>query len=282
VISKEIETNNGKWYQVMIMPYVQASNKNNGAIITFNDITELKNTQYELNKKNQSLTRINADLDHFIHAASHDLLAPLGHIEGSIALLNDLKTPDVNLSELLFVLDSSVKTFRALINDIAIIAKVESETVASEKISLDEIIDNIEWSLKDKIELTGAKIIRDLQIREILFSRKNMRSILFNLIANAIKFKSELPPIITIDACVDGNYCVLTVTDNGKGISEQGLPKIFDMYGRLHQDIEGSGIGLYLAKKIINAAGGNIIVESESGKGTKFTIYMNQEVIEAI
>lgn len=281
VISKEIETNNGKWYQVMIMPYVQSSNKNNGAIITFNNITELKKTQYELNKKNQSLIRINTDLDHFIHAASHDLLAPLGNIEGSIEMLNDIKISDTNFSEFLFIINSSIKTFRALIKDISIIAKVENDMIETEKVDLDEIIDNIEWSLKDKIALSGAKITRQLKIKEILFSKKNMRSILYNLICNSIKFRSKQHPIITINALQEGNYCVLTVSDNGIGISEKGLPKIFDIYGRLHQDIEGSGIGLYLAKKIINAAGGNIVVESKLGVGTKFIIYMNQELIEA-
>ncbi len=178
VISKEIEANNGKFYQIMIMPYVQASNRNNGAIITFNDITELKITQSELYKKNQSLTRINTDLDHFIHAASHDLLAPLGHIESSIEMLNDLKIEDTNLSDFLMVINSSVRTFRSLIKDIAVIAKVESDIIVTEKVNLDEIIDNIEWSLKDKIAVADATIIRNLQITEILYSKKNMRSIL--------------------------------------------------------------------------------------------------------
>jgi len=281
IISKEIETNNEKWYQVMIMPYVQSSHKNNGAIITFNDITELKKMQYELHKKNQSLIRINTDLDHFIHAASHDLLTPLGNIEGSIEMLNDIKISDSNFPEFLSIINSSIKTFRALITDISIIAKVENDMIETEKVDLNEIIENIEWSLKDKIVQSEAKIKRELSIKEIHFSKKNIRSILYNLICNSIKFRGEQPPQITITASQEGNYCVLTVSDNGIGISEKGLPKIFDIYGRLHQDIEGSGIGLYLAKKIINAAGGNIIVESELGVGTKFIIYINQELIEA-
>ncbi|WP_428232691.1 sensor histidine kinase [Flavobacterium sp.] len=261
----------------MIMPYVQSSNRNNGAIITFNEITELKITQSELYKKNQSLTRINADLDHFIHAASHDLLAPLGHIESSIEMLNDLKIDHSDLSDYLLIINSSVKTFRSLIKDIAVIAKVESDMTVTEKVNLNEIIDNIEWGLNDKITMADAKITRKLQITEILYSKKNMRSILYNLIANAVKFRSEQPPMINISTFQEGSYNVLTVQDNGKGIPDGGLNKIFDMYGRLHQDIEGSGIGLYLAKKIINAAGGNIIVESELGKGTKFIIYMSQK-----
>lgn len=273
IISKEIESDNGKWYQVMIMPYLQASHRNNGAIITFNDITELKNAQTELNTKNESLLRINADLDHFIHAASHDLLAPLDNIESSISLMNEeVPSTDENLQEYLKIINTSIKTFRSLIIDIATIAKVENDVIATEGVNLNETIDNIEWSLKDKMTASGAKIVRDFNIEHIQFSKKNLRSILYNMVANAIKFHNGEPPLITIKTFTESASCILTVEDNGKGIPAKGLEKIFDMYGRLNQDIEGSGIGLYLAKKIINAAGGSIQVESEPNKGTKFII----------
>lgn len=282
VVSKEIETTSGKWYQVMIMPYLLSSNKSNGAIITFNDISELKDVQYELNRKNLSLLRINADLDHFIHAASHDLLAPLGNIESSIEMLNDLKIGDTNFSNFLFIINSSIKTFRSLITDIAIIAKVESEMLVTEKVDINEVITNIEWSLQDKIALSGAKIIRKLDVGEIFFSRKNLRSILFNLISNAVKFRGEQPPVISVSTFMERDYCVITVEDNGIGIPENELEKIFYMYGRLHQDIEGSGIGLYLAKKIIDATDGNIEVKSIPGTGTKFTIFLKAQVLQPV
>ena len=276
MLSKEIETTNGKWYQMMVMPYIQQNTqKRNGAIITFSDITLLKDIQFELDQKNQSLLRINADLDHFIHAASHDLLAPLGNIETSINVMNHIALSDAKLMDVLNLINRSIKTYRLLITDIGVIAKVENEMSAMEMVNFDEIIDNVEWSLSDKIKESGAKIIRELEIKELLFSKKNFRSILFNLISNAIKFRSDKPPIITIKSGIEKDQIILTVKDNGKGMNEKGLKNIFELYGRLHQDIEGSGIGLYLAKKIINAAGGKIVVESEVGKGSTFSIYLN-------
>lgn len=280
VLTKEIETTNGKWYQVMIMPYLLSNTKSNGAIITFNDISELKATQHELFRKNQSLLRINADLDHFIHAASHDLLEPLGNIESSIDMLNDLKISDTNCADFLFIINSSIKTFRSLIMDIAIIAKVENDMLVTEKVDLNEIITNIEWSLQDKIALSGAKITRKLEIEDISFSKKNMRGILFNLIANAVKFRGKQPPQIVVSTFRKDDYCVITVEDNGIGIPEKEQKKIFYMYGRLHQDIQGSGIGLYLAQKIINASDGNIEVESVPGTGSKFTIFLKEQVLQ--
>lgn len=281
VITKEIQAVNGKWYQVMVMPYIQTNQSNNGAIITFNDITELKNTQSELNNKNLSLLRINEDLDHFIHAASHDLLTPLGNIESSIRILNDeLPLMDLTHSNYLNIINSSIKSFRVLITDIATIAKVESDMIVLESVNLNEIVDTIEWSLKDVMLASGAKVIRDFEINDIQFSKKNIRSVLYNMIANSIKFRSINSPVITIKSFSKGTSCMLTVADNGSGINEKGIDKIFDIYGKLHKDIEGSGIGLYLAKKIINAAGGNIQVESEVDKGTKFIINLGIKCLD--
>ncbi len=275
IITKEIETNEGRWYQIMTMPYLQqAENKNSGAIITFNDITELKNTQLELDKKNQSLIRINADLDHFIHAASHDLLGPLGVIETSIDVMNRIPLSEPKLLKFLDMINTSIKKFSTLIKDIGTIAKIEADMITMEMVHLDDIINNVEWSMADKIESSGAVITRELEIKHILFSKKNLRSIVYNLVSNAVKFKGAEKPLIHIHCTKEGDHVVLAVQDNGMGIPKARLNKIFEMYGRLHQDIEGHGIGLYLAKKIVDAAGGNIIVESEPGKGSKFIIYL--------
>jgi two-component system CheB/CheR fusion protein len=278
IITKEIETNNGKWYQIMTMPYVeQATNNNNGAIITFNDITELKNTQIEIDKKNIILLRINTDLDHFIHAASHDLLAPLANIETSINIMNKITMTDAKLMSFLQVINHSVIKFRELITEIATIAKVENEMTSMEMIDFEDTISNIEWSLEDKIKESCAVITRNLEVKQIYFSKKNLRSILFNLISNAIKFNGGKAPEIAIHTWQQGDQIIISVKDNGIGISKEDIDKIFNMYGRLNHGIEGHGIGLYLAKKIVNASGGEIIVESKPGLGTNFMIHLKSE-----
>ncbi|MBW4891429.1 PAS domain-containing protein [Mucilaginibacter sp. HMF5004] len=273
IISKEIQTNNGKWYQIMTMPYIQqADNTSNGAIITFNDITELKNTQFLLNKKNGSLGRINEDLDNFIHTASHDLLAPLGNIETSIAIMNKINVTDPHLGKFLAIINTSIKKFRSLIKEISVVAKIESEMSTMELVDLDELINNIEWSLDEKIKNNNTLIIRNFDVKYIYFSKKNLRSILYNLISNAIKFKGVASPIIVVTSSKDNDTITLTVQDNGMGIPADDVDHIFDIYNRIHVDIEGQGIGLFLAKKMINAANGNIVVESTLGKGSKFLL----------
>jgi len=225
-----------------------------------------------LDRKNKSLLRINADHDNFVHTASHDLLAPLGNIELSINVLNN-KITDPSLNQFLTVLNSSVKKFRSLITDISIIAKIEGEMISLELIDIEEVLTNILWSLEDKINTANVKIVKHLEVKQVLFSKNNLRSILYNLISNAIKFNDSKIPEIIIKTYKENDKVVLSVQDNGIGMEQADLNKIFDLYGRLHHQIEGHGIGLYLAKKIIDAAEGDIIVESEPGKGSKFMIH---------
>ena len=273
-ITREIQSNDGKWYQVMTMAYIrQLGNKRTGAIITFNDITQLKEIQQQLDKKNQILTRINADLDNFVHTASHDLLEPLGNIEFSIGLMDSMPVDNPELKPFLEIIRRSVKNFSSLVKDIGAVAKIEDEAIKTELVDLNEILDNILWSLGETIKQSGALITSDLKVGHILFSKKNLRSILFNLVSNAIKYCSEESPVINIQTVVAGEFTALSVQDNGIGISPDEIDKVFDKYGRLQTDREGQGIGLYLAKKIIDTAGGSIRVESTPGSGSKFVIY---------
>ena len=273
VITKEIETLNNKWYQVMTMPYVKLNEeKHTGAIVTFNDISELKRIQIELDIKNQSLKRINEDLDNFVNTASHDLLAPLGNIEVTIDVMNSVKVVDQDLKRFLDIINNSVKKFRILITEISKVGKLENEILSKEKVDVDELVDNIEWSLDHNIKASGAIINRDLNVKHILFSKKNLRSIIYNLISNGIKFNRGIPHVVNIQTLESNNSCIIIVEDNGTGITKENIDKLFIMYNRFDEKIEGHGIGLYLARKIINASGGSISVDSKPGEGTKFTI----------
>ncbi|GGN03721.1 chemotaxis protein CheR [Dyadobacter beijingensis] len=273
-LTRELQANDGKWYQVMTMPYIrQVGNKRTGAIITFNDITNLKDIQRQLDKKNEILTRINADLDNFVHTASHDLLEPLGNIEASIGLIDHMHVDDPELKPLLAIIRGSVKKFSMLVKEISAVARIEDEAASMELVDLHDIVESILWSLGDKIKQSGAMVKSDLQVSQIHFSKKNLRSILFNLVANGIKYRSENTPVVSIQTLAGSEFTILSVEDNGIGMAENDLTKIFNKYGRGTTDREGQGLGLYLAKKIIDAAGGSIRVESTPGLGSKFTIY---------
>jgi two-component system CheB/CheR fusion protein len=280
-VSREVEAQNGNWYQMMIMPYIrQSDEQQDGAIISFNEITELKKAQSDLNRTNQSLKRINEDLDNFVHSASHDLLGPLTSIEGLMKLLNeklDTQDPDVNLYT--DMIQTSIVNFKENLRELAEIGKIESEMLKDAKlVNIGEVLDEVLFSIQDKITASGATIVKDLAETQLLFSKKNLRSILYNLISNAVKFRVvDRPPQLHISSYPENGYLVLQVKDNGIGIEKNKLHNVFNIYKRLNHEIDGTGIGLYLVKKIVDATGGMTKVKSEPGKGSTFSIYFKRD-----
>lgn len=229
--------------------------------------------QLQLEKKNRCLKMLNEDLNTFVHTASHDLLAPLANIEMSIRLITELQVTDAELQDYIRIMKVSIQKFRELVLDISAIGVIEGDMLALQSVNVDEMIANVEWSLNAAIEKEHAVISKNIEVKYLMFSRKNLRSILYNLVSNAIKFHNGTAPLITIEVKKCEHGVTLTVEDNGIGIPESDQTRIFNLYGRLHEKVQGKGIGLYLAKKIIDSIEGTITVESEVDKGTKFTLF---------
>jgi signal transduction histidine kinase len=106
-----------------------------------------------------------------------------------------------------------------------------------------------------------------------VFSEKNLRSILYNLLSNALKYgHPDRAPRIRVACVPEGDDLVLTVQDNGLGLNGPQQKHLFQLFQRLHTHVEGSGLGLYMVKKIVENAGGTIEVQSQVNEGTTFTI----------
>ncbi|HXA02230.1 MAG TPA: chemotaxis protein CheB [Cytophagaceae bacterium] len=265
---KEIQTTDGRWYQMVILPYIkEQNNQNDGAIITFNDITELKRAQ-------DKLTKINADHDTFIYSASHDLKGPLNNVSGLIASLKDISDPEnIAAKEITGLIDESVTKLKETINELSDITKIENEIDERENIILKDLLEEVKFSLKDKLLESNAKINIDLKEPEIPFSKKNLRSILLNILSNAIKYRSPDRELeLNIRTEKSNDFIILSVQDNGLGLDKDKIGEIFLKFKRRHDHVEGSGIGLFLVKKIITNAGGKIAVASELGKGSTFKV----------
>ncbi len=276
VITKDVEATNGKWYQVMTMPYVrQADNRKDGAIITFSDITELKKIQEERDATNKHLRSLNKDLDNFVLTASHDLLVPLSNIEGVISLIRNIKISNTELESYLSIMDSSVKNFRSIIKELSAIGKLESDLQNKKAIKVAQLFDEIKLTLIDRIAAANAIFTTDFKVPTINFSKKNLRSILLNLVSNSLTYTSDdRAPKIQVSTSFEENYTVLSVADNGIGISKVQQEKLFKLYNQLEPNKNGQGIGLYLVKKVVETAGGKVLVESEFGRGSVFKIYL--------
>jgi two-component system, OmpR family, phosphate regulon sensor histidine kinase PhoR len=172
------------------------------------------------------------------------------------------------------LLDQSVTSMKDIINELTDIVKIEANYKEQvETVSFAKILYEIEMMLKDKIHENNVKIFYDIQQQDIEFSRKNIRSILYNLISNAVKYNNpEIIPDVFVKIFKKDGMLHISVADNGVGIAEDQLELIFTPFTRLKKDIDGTGIGLHLVKKIIENEGGQISVSSILGEGTQFDI----------
>ena len=235
----------------------------------------------ELSETIDELKRINNDLDNFIYTASHDLKAPVSNIEGLIiGLFDELGQQTVNKSSLDHfkqMIEASILRFQATIRDLTEIAKIQKGTKDNvEDVDLNELLEDIKISIGQLIAQSGAEIRTDLsECVKIKFVRKNLKSIFYNLISNSIKYQRlDRKPVITIKCTVEKGYIAITFTDNGLGIKTENQDKIFTMFKRFHDHVEGTGIGLYIVKRIIENSGGKIEVNSLEGVGTVFKVYL--------
>ncbi|MFD1871098.1 PAS domain S-box protein [Hymenobacter bucti] len=254
------------------------------------DITEakraeeaLRHSQQLLQRSNEQLTRTNVDLDNFIYTASHDLKSPITNIEG---LLHELQAQlpaaaqrAYDLGPLLTMMQESVARFQRTIDHLSDITKLQKEhDQPITEVLLPPVVEDICQDLLPLLKATGAQVEVDFAAYpRVLFSPKNLRSLLYNLLSNAVKYRHPArPPRVRLSCYPDptGQYLVLRVQDNGLGVEASHYQELFAMFRRLHSHVEGSGIGLYMVKRMVENVGGRIEVDSQVGLGSTFSVYL--------
>ena len=273
ILEKEIQTTDLRWYQMNIIPYiVRETNAMNGVIITFIEITNRI-------KDLKELERLISDQETMLDTLSHDFKTPLTSV---ILALEIYCQKHLELSSegapLVKTAQKGIHKMQSIIKEL-IDSRRQQHTYQSEDelLNFENIIEDVRLTLSDLILSTTTVITTDIQVSEIFFSRRKLRSILYNLINNAIKFRGSEKPVIRISAYPENEFTVISVKDNGMGIEPEMHESIFLKYYRIPDEktIEGSGIGLYLVKEIIRNAGGTISVESEKNKGSTFKIRLH-------
>ena len=257
---------------------------------TYTDIHEYRMAQERvaqaqrlLRDNNEELTRVNVDLDSFIYTASHDLKGPITNIEGLLQALTDelpieaRQRPPVN--DILAMLTKSVERFQRTIGQLSDVAKLQREHgLALVPVPLAPVVQGVALDLAPLVQAAGAQL--DLALNDQVaahFPEKNLRSVVYNLLSNALKYRDpRRPPQVNLRAYPDGQFVRLTVQDNGLGIDAAGQRRLFGLFERLHDHVEGSGIGLFMVKKMVENAGGRILVASEPGVGSTFTVLLPQ------
>ncbi|QMU29030.1 CHASE domain-containing protein [Adhaeribacter radiodurans] len=276
------------YFNLVLQPLTTGRNQVAVILLFAVEVTELVesrkkllSTNEELQNTNVELRRINNDLDNFVYTASHDLKAPIANLEG---LTTDLKYTLRNQlggdeQLLLSLISDSILKLKRTIVDLTEITKAQKEASApKEFLYFKEILDDVLSDLQPMINQTGTQLHINLEAEKVYYARKNLRSILYNLISNAIKYRiPEKTPDITLSTTHTGNLIKLMVKDNGLGIRSDQQSKLFGMFKRVHTHVEGSGIGLYMMKRIVENNGGRIELESEAGQGSTFYVYFQKE-----
>ncbi|GAB3851711.1 hypothetical protein GCM10028822_18650 [Hymenobacter terrigena] len=246
-------------------------------------LERIDQAQQQLRDNNELLTRVNADLDNFIYTASHDLKAPISNIEGLLdALLLELPAPTAQSEEVQPLLDlmlDSVNRFKRTIEHLTEVSRLQKEHRSYvTPVDLVAIIHDVRLDLEPVIQSTEARLEIDVQAATVLFSEKNLRSVVFNLLSNALKYRAPTrPPHVRLRTWAEAGHVVLEVRDNGLGFDTAYADRLFGMFQRFHDHVEGSGIGLYMVKKMVENAGGRITVASTLGAGSVFTVYFANE-----
>lgn len=221
-----------------------------------------------------SLKQSNEDLEQFAYIASHDLQEPLRTIHGFTQLLSERykEQLDEQGQEFIGFVTDGANRMQTLIQDLLKYSRIQAQEVNPVPVNAEEVLNEILKHLRMAIEDKQTSITHD-PLPIIQTDRSHFQHLLQNLITNAMKFHGPKPPHIHVSAEERSDGWIFSVQDNGIGIGSEYFERIFLPFKRLHtrEEYQGTGIGLAICKKIVERRGGRIWVESEAGRGSKFS-----------
>lgn len=232
--------------------------------------------QYEMRRRQETLVRVNADLEQFAYSASHDLQEPLRNVAIYSELLSKRYSHvlDTQGQEFLGFVRSGAVHMEALVRDL--LSYTQAASINDERPEPTDVgaaLAQAMFNLKDAAQNSGCIVTHGVlpraRIRDV-----HLRQVLQNLIGNAIKYRREETPKIHITATLRSGFWVLAVADNGIGIEPEFKERVFGIFKRLHtrDKYPGTGIGLAICQRIAERYGGRIWVESTLGAGSTFYI----------
>lgn len=245
------------------------------------DITEQKRAQALLESRTEELARSNADLEQFAYVASHDLRAPLRSIATLAKFVEDdlgEAIPETTRDHLQ-QLRRRTLLMKALTEDLLVYAQAGSTFEEIVEVDIARVVRGISFIL-DPPE--GFAIITEGEMPVLETLRGPLEQVLRNLIGNAIKHHDRPEGTIVVSAHDRGNFWELTVNDDGPGITEEEYARIFEVSRQpsARQGLEGSGMGLPLVQRIVEDFGGEVGVDREGGRGTRFRFTWPKQVRE--
>jgi PAS domain S-box-containing protein len=243
---------------------------------------ELKEKNEHLARTNEELSRKNREMDEFAYVVSHDLQEPLRTlIAFSDFLLKDYGDRlDANGQEYVRYLVDASRRMRALIQGLLHLSRAGMVTGTLTAVNLEEVVAMVKADLTELIRSRGAEIRTSGSLPTVWGDRNRLGQLMVNLIGNGLKYNQAENPRVEVGTLTpeDGPWVTLFIRDNGIGIDPQFHARIFQLFRRLHtrEEYEGTGAGLAICKKIIQAHGGRIWVESAPNEGATFFVSLQR------
>jgi signal transduction histidine kinase len=242
-----------------------------------------RQAEEELAQKAVELARSNADLEQFAYVASHDLQEPLRMVAAYTQLLAERYRGklDADADKFIGYATDGALRMQVLIQDLLAFSRVGRSGASSASVDCNAIMQEVLQTLAPAIQESGT-VVTCASLPSVWADRTQLAQVFQNLVGNAIKFRQEAPPIISVQAEKVGPEWLFSIRDNGIGIAPESAENIFVVFQRLHARTEypGNGIGLAICKKIIERYGGRIWVESQGDCGSTFKFTMPVHDIE--
>jgi two-component system phosphate regulon sensor histidine kinase PhoR len=255
-------------FQMTSVPMGNDNGEVTGAVILFHDISELKRAD-----------QIRRD---FVANVSHELRTPLSILRGYIeTLLDDPKMPRTECARILEIMDQHSKRLGLLANDLLTLAQLESgsSSLQLSAIDLAQFFSGLVRDWKKKLAAKHLKPVVDVakDVPMVCADEARLREVFDNLLDNAVKYSSKSGEI-RLEADRAGDQIALCVSDDGIGISQEDLPRIFERFYRADKarsrELGGTGLGLAIVKHIAQLHGGRVEAESELGRGTTIRVVL--------
>lgn len=265
----------GSYMDVLLSSFLVDDGGVRRSYAVMTDVTPLR-TAYE------QLERSNKELDRFATVASHDLQEPLRKISAFAALVRRRYGDEIDaegVRSLDFLVDAAQR-MQGLIDDLLTYSKMASQPLRMQSVDLDDLIADVIDTLDTSINESGAQI----QVERLPKLRGDpllLRQSFQNLISNAVKYRSDGAPKVTVTAEMKDQELVLCVRDDGIGLDPKFAEKIFAPFQRLHSrdEYKGTGIGLAIVRQSIERHGGRVWVESEPGQGSAFYVALPVRIV---
>jgi signal transduction histidine kinase len=233
-----------------------------------------KDLEGKIEQRTAALTQAYKELDTFFYRSSHDFRRPLTTFLG-LAEVANVTVKDANALELFEkVRDTAINLDKMLVK-LQSISDVGSQQLVYKEVFLKEIFDNVCDDFRDELQRRGIRTSAEVKLAAPFISYPAMvKTVIENIVENAIHFSSNNNPFIRFHAYGSGQYVTIDIHDNGHGIAKEYHEQIFDMYFRGSERSKGNGLGLYIVRKAVDKLEGSITVSSLAGVGSTFTVML--------